>query len=142
MLSETQKFDLLKTMYVETNKELAIGRERNWNTMKLAIGANVAIAGVTAFTDSPPAFIFLVLSLALVASIYLNKNFTWFKEKRAARVRIEKALSMFEESAFISGETLLPAHFENAEAIKAGTYSFVAAIWIVAIATMASILLK
>jgi hypothetical protein len=141
MLDNSQKYDLLKTMYLENNKELVFWRERNWSALKLVIGAYIAIAGVTTFRDAPRSLSFLVLALAVVASVYLHKNFTRYQEKRTLGSRLEQALSVYEKSAFIPNDTLLPAHFQDAKAAKSGSYSFIAAIWIVALAVIAALML-
>ena len=139
MLDADQKYDLLKTLYLENNKELIFWRERNWNTMKLVISADVALAGLATFKGAPVLLSSLVIALAIVSSVYLRKNYGRYQEKRLSGARIEKALELFDSGAFMS-ESVLPQEYSQPKADWRGSYSFIAAIWFVALAAVAAIL--
>ncbi|KAB2839909.1 MAG: hypothetical protein F9K47_14880 [Burkholderiales bacterium] len=133
MLEPNQQFDLLKTLYLENNKELVFWRERNWNTVKLVVSADVALAGLALFKSAPLALISLVVALAVIASLYLYKNFHRYQEKRSIGARIETALGLFEKGAFMQ-ESVLPDNLAEPKADKRGSYSFIAAVLVVAVA--------
>ena len=139
MLDAGQKYDLLKTLYLENNKELIFWRERNWNTMKLVIGADVVLAGLAIFQGAPVQLSILVIALAIISSIYLHKNYGRYQEKRLTGARIEKALELFDGGVFMA-ESVLPQEFSQPRADRRGSYSFITAIWLVAVAAVAAIL--
>jgi len=139
MLEAGQKYDLLKTLYLENNKELVFWRDRNWNTMKLVISADVVLAGLAVFKGAPIQLSGLVVALAVVSSVYLHKNYKRNQEKRTSGARIEKALGLFESGAFMS-ESVLPPEFSEPKADKRGSYAFVVAIWVVALSAVIAIL--
>ncbi len=140
-LDSAQEYDLLKTLYLENNKELVFWRERNWSTMKWVIGAYVALAGLTVFRTATGALSLLVAALAVIATVYLLKNFKRYQERREIGAKIEKALRLYEQDVFLRGDILLLKKLETAKAAKAGSWAFIAAIWAVAIAAGVAILL-
>lgn len=52
------------------------------------------------------------------------------------------ALSLFDKGVFFPDDPLLPEHMKAPKAAKAGSYSFIVAIWVIALATVAAILLN
>jgi hypothetical protein len=96
MLDANQKYDLLKALYLENQKELGFWRERSWATLKLVVTADVAIAGLALFKTAPLALSGLVIALAAVSSVYLYKNYQRYQERRTIGSRIENALGLFD----------------------------------------------
>lgn len=139
MLDTGQKYDLLKVLFLENNKELVFWRERNWNTMKLVISADVALAGLAVFKAAPAQLSTLVVALAIISSVYLHKNYQRYQEKRSIGARIEKALGLFDGGEFMP-DSVLPQEFSQPKADKRGSYSFIAAIWLVALTAVVAIL--
>lgn len=139
MLDASQKYDLLKALYLENQKELVFWRERSWATLKLVVSADVAIAGLALFKSAPLALSGLVIALAVVSSVYLYKNYQRYQERRTIGSRIERALGLFEKGAFVPDDTVLPTYLAQPRADKRGSFSFIAAVVIVAIATVFAI---
>lgn len=140
-LKDDSKLDVIKFLITENNKELVFWRERNWSALKVTIGSNVALAGVSYFKSGSYPLIFIVVGIAILATIYLLKNYRRYQERKEVGARLDFALSLFEDDVFITGESLLPEKMKSPMAAKAGSYSFIAAIWIIAFATSAAILL-
>ena len=139
-MNEPSDHELLKILRDENQSELRFWRERSWNATKLVISAFLAAAGASLFNENSLALVILVLGLAIVATLYLGKNFMRYQERREIAARIDRAMGFFEPGRFIPDETLLPKDMEEPKAAKAGSGSFIAAIWIIATATVLAIL--
>lgn len=140
MSDNDKRQQLLVTLYLENNKELVFWRERNWATLKLVVGAYIALTGLSVFNGAPKALAFLVVALAIVSTLYLHKNFGRYQERRNIGARIEKALQLFDDGVFLSDDSLLPKPLGEPKAAILGSYSFILAIWLVAIAAVSAIM--
>lgn len=141
-LQEENKLDVIKFLIAENNKELVFWRERNWSALKVTIGSYIALSGVSFFKEGAYPLIFLVLGIAVLATIYLHKNYKRYNKLCKVRSRLEASLSLFELGIFIEGQTLLPIEMKEAQAAKSGSYAFIAAIWVIALAASLAIALN
>ncbi len=141
-LEDENKLDIIKFFIGENNKELLFWRERNWSALKVTVGSYVALAGVSYFKNGAYPLIFLVIGIAVLSTIYLHKNYKRYQERRDIGARLETALSLFENDIFIQDDSLLPTKLMIPKATKSGSYAFIAAIWVVAIAATIAILLS
>lgn len=141
-LQEENKLDIIKFLIGENNKELVFWRERNWSALKVTVGSYVALAGVSYFKNGAYPLIFLVIGIAVLSTIYLHKNYKRYQERRDIGTRLEAALSLFENDIFIQNDSLLPSKLKMPKAAKSGSYAFIAAIWVIAVAAAAAILLS
>ncbi len=139
-MKETTDFELLKILREENNFELRFWRERSWNAMKLIITAFLGLAGASLFKEKSAALGFLVVGLAVVGTLYLRKNFMRYQERRVIGARIDTAMGFFEKGRFLPEDGLLPGDMKEPKAAKAGSGSFIAAVWIIALATLLAIL--
>jgi hypothetical protein len=130
---------LLTTLLHENTKELVFWRERNWATLKLVVGAYIALTGLSIFDGASNALILLVLALALVSTVYLRKNFRRYQERREVGARIERALGLYEKGKFLPDDSLLPERFAQPMASWKGSGSFIFAVWAVALAAIFAI---
>jgi hypothetical protein len=86
---------------------------------------------------------FVIISLVIVGTVYLIKNYNTYKKRLEIRVRIEKALGFFEKNKYISNEALLPPEiYQKPKPTWKGSGVFIAMIWVVALATLMAIFLK
>jgi len=135
------KIDIVKFLIGENNKELIFWRERNWSTLQVTVGSYIALAGVSYFKNGAGSLIFLVIGIAVLATIYLCKNSKRHQEARNTGRKLEVALGLFEEGVFIKEDILSPFKLEKEPKVpKAGFGSFIAAIWVIAIATIMAML--
>lgn len=141
-LDDEKKLDVLKFLITENNKELVYWRDRNWNTLKLAVGSYIALSGASYFKEGAYPLVLLVIGIAIISTVYLNKNFKRYQEKRDMGTRLEAALCLFTDDAFLKDTSLYPKEFMTPKAAKSGSYSFIAAIWIVAAASVVSMILS
>ncbi len=142
IFQDEKKLDIIKFLIAENNKELVFWRERNWSALKVTVGSYIALAGVSYFKNGAYPLIFLVIGIAVLSTIYLHKNYKRYQERRNIGSRFEAALCLFENDTFIKGESLLPLGLRSPKAAKSGSYAFIAAIWVIAVAATTAILLS
>lgn len=141
-LQDDKKLDVIKFLIGENNKELVFWRERNWSALKVTVGSYIALAGVSYFKNGAYPLIFLVIGIAILSTIYLHKNYKRYQERRNIGARLEGALNLFEKDIFIQKDSLLPSKFKAPKAAKSGSYAFITAIWVIAIAATVAIMLS
>ena len=140
-ISDKDKYEVLKTLLIENEKDLIFWRERSWKFTSWLIGGFVALSGLSFFVKNAYALSFVIGGLAIFGTIYLVKNYNTYSNRLKYRVRIETALRFFECGAYIVNETLLPPEYKNSHPTVKGSGTFIAMIWIIAIATIITTIL-
>ena len=139
-LSDQQKFDILKTAYLEQRKEAAFWRDRSWKTTTWVVGLFLAISTAGVFTNAKhPVLLLPLIGLSLMATVYLCKNYRSYQKAWQRVSRVERALEFYTQSEYLPGDTLLPANLPEEKVTRKGTVFFILTIWIVAIAAFIAV---
>lgn len=142
-LSDDQKFEILKEVYIEQRKEISFWRERSWKVTTWLIGLMLAVSGAAIFFDAKyPIILIPLLALSIIATMYLHKNYEVYSERWERLAAVEEALRFFDENVYVQGKSLHPPELKKPTVTYKGTAFFIAAIWIMAISTAVAMLLK
>jgi hypothetical protein len=126
--------DVLLALLDRNIKELHFWRERNWDTMKVAVTGYIAVAGVASFWEDPAPLRLLLVVITALAAGYLFSSFWRYSHQKAIQKQIEAA---FASTHFSVQEIVKRPPATAGELVRSffrGTFFFLLVILSVAIA--------
>lgn len=143
IMSDDNKFEILKIAYQSHRQEIAYWREHSWQTTKWMIGLFMLVSAATLFLKAKYDVILVPLfTLSILATVYQHKNYEVYKNRWQRLADIEEALGFYEKDHYIGGKTLYPEELRIPKVTYKGTGFFIAAIWAMSISTAIAIMLQ
>lgn len=139
-LNDAEKVEILRQVLPQFWNEAVHWREDSWRFTTWLVSSFLVIAGASVYTDKGKIFAALILlALSWGGTMYLRKNYKSYQDRIKLFVQVEEALLFFEDNAYIKGRSLLPKDLLQPEITKVGQNTYIVIVWVVAVASWASL---
>ena len=143
-INDDQKYEILKTVRAQRIEEARFWRNRSWNVTTWLIGLSMTISGAAIFAEGNHRIAAIpLISLAIVTSFYLQKNYRNYRENLQCLSLIDDQLGLFTKDIFVKDKVVYPSRWKNPDVtFWGGTGIFLIAIWVMSISCSVAIILK
>jgi hypothetical protein len=133
-IEPSEKVEILRQLLSQFWNEAIHWREDSWRFTRWLVASFIVLSGISIYSEKGFLFVSLILLvLSIGGTFYLRKNYVVYKDRLQLFCNIEKALLLFEDDAYLEGDSVISKDRLTAEPrfLKQGIY--ILTIWMVAV---------